>query len=131
MYSFLEKHFEKDVMTKEDEESFESSTKCWICDNTFVKGVVKLRDPCHVTGNFRDAWYRDWHVFGTEIDISHNDYPLALDKSEVKRKTLSDYKLNIGNVYKILLIVLKNEFLTLLWRNSKSFITNFSNFIYH
>ena len=33
----MKKNFNKEyVMTKEDSENFESSTKCWICDNTFV-----------------------------------------------------------------------------------------------
>ena len=33
----IKKHFNEElVMTKEDNENFENSTKCWICDNTFV-----------------------------------------------------------------------------------------------
>ena len=30
-------------MTKKDDEDVESSTKCWICGNTFVDGDVKVR----------------------------------------------------------------------------------------
>ena len=38
----MRKDFNKElVMTKEDNENFERSTKCWICDNTFVEGDVK------------------------------------------------------------------------------------------
>ena len=30
----MKKHFNKElVMAKEDDEDFENSTKCWICDN--------------------------------------------------------------------------------------------------
>ena len=29
-------------MTKEDNENLESSTKCWICGNTFVEGYIKV-----------------------------------------------------------------------------------------
>ena len=29
---------------------FKCSTKCWICDNAYVDGDVKVRDNCHVTG---------------------------------------------------------------------------------
>ena len=37
------KHFNKElVMTKEDNENFTNSTKCWICDNG--------KDHCHITG---------------------------------------------------------------------------------
>ena len=38
------------VMTKEDNEEFENSTKCWMCDNVYVDGDMKVRDHCHVTG---------------------------------------------------------------------------------
>ena len=33
----MKKHFNKElVMTKEDDENFESFAKCWICENTFA-----------------------------------------------------------------------------------------------
>ena len=36
-------HFNKKlVMTKKDGEDFENSTKCWICDNFYVDGDVKV-----------------------------------------------------------------------------------------
>ena len=31
------------VLTKEDDEDFENSTKCWIFDNVKVEGDVKVR----------------------------------------------------------------------------------------
>ena len=31
-------------MTKKDDENFESSTKCSICDNSYVDGDVRIRD---------------------------------------------------------------------------------------
>lgn len=37
------------VVTKEDNENFDGSTKCWICDSTFVKRNVKVTDHCHAT----------------------------------------------------------------------------------
>ena len=47
----MKKHFNKElVMTKEGDENFESSTKCWICNNTVVENDVKVRHCCHVTG---------------------------------------------------------------------------------
>ena len=39
-------------MTKEDNEDFENSTKCWICDNGYVDNDVKVRDDCHITGQY-------------------------------------------------------------------------------
>ena len=49
-------------MNKENDENFESSTKCWICDITFVKGEVEIRDQCHIKRNYRDAVHRDCDV---------------------------------------------------------------------
>ena len=46
----MTKHFNKELdITKKDNEKFESSTKCWICDNAFVESNVKVRDHYHVT----------------------------------------------------------------------------------
>ena len=51
----MKKHFNKKlVMTVKDFEDFKNSTKCWICDNVCVKGDVKVRDHCHITGKYRD-----------------------------------------------------------------------------
>ena len=39
----MKKHFNKEiVMTKKDNEDFESSTKCQICDNGYTDGDVKV-----------------------------------------------------------------------------------------
>ena len=47
----MKKHFNKEsVMTKEDNKDFKNSTKCWIYDNTYVDGDVKVTDHCHTTG---------------------------------------------------------------------------------
>ena len=41
----MKKHFKKElVMTKEDGEDFQNSTKCYICDYTYVDGDAKVRD---------------------------------------------------------------------------------------
>ena len=39
------------VITKKDNEDFKNFTKCWICDNVYVEGDVKVRDNCHITKN--------------------------------------------------------------------------------
>ena len=52
----IKKHFNKEcVMTKEDNEDFENSTKCWICDNDYIDTDVKVRDYCHITGKYREV----------------------------------------------------------------------------
>ena len=41
----MKKHFNKELeMTKEDNEDFKNSTKCWICDNDYVDNDVLLID---------------------------------------------------------------------------------------
>ena len=49
-------------MTKKDNENFESSTKCWICDNVFVEIDFKVRDHCHVPEKYRGAARRDCNI---------------------------------------------------------------------
>ena len=48
----MKKYFNKELlMTEEDDENFENSTKCWICDDDYVDTDVKVRDHCHITSN--------------------------------------------------------------------------------
>ena len=42
-------------MTKEANEDFKNSTKCWICDNDFVDNDVKVKDNCHINGKYRSS----------------------------------------------------------------------------
>ena len=57
------KHFKKElVMTEEDNEDFENSTKCWICDNDYIDGIVKLRDHFHISGKYRGSAHRDCNI---------------------------------------------------------------------
>ena len=41
------------VMTKEVDDNFENSAKCWICDNVYLDGYIKLRKQCRITGKYR------------------------------------------------------------------------------
>ena len=46
----MKKHFNKELlMSEEDNEDFETSTKCWINHNAYVDGDVKVTDHCHIT----------------------------------------------------------------------------------
>ena len=45
----MKKHFNKElVMSKEDNEDFENSAKCWICDNVYIDGDVKVVEILHI-----------------------------------------------------------------------------------
>ena len=43
------------VVSAEDEELFQLSSKSWICDTLFDVGDDKVRDHCHVTGKYRGS----------------------------------------------------------------------------
>ena len=47
----MKNYFNKElVMTKEDNEDFDSPTNFSICDNHHIDTDVKVRDHCHITG---------------------------------------------------------------------------------
>ena len=48
-------------MTGGEEEQFQSSKTCWICEKLIKKDDGKVRDHCHITGKFRGAaqWGRN------------------------------------------------------------------------
>ena len=56
------------MITKEDNEDFNNSTKCWICDNDHVDTDVKVRDHCHITGKYRDYVHRDCNI---NLELNH------------------------------------------------------------
>ena len=59
----MKKDFKKELpMAKKDNEDFENSTKCWICDNDYVYGDVKVRDHCHITRKCRGSAHRDCNI---------------------------------------------------------------------
>ena len=65
----MKKHFKKElVMTKEDNENFEDSTKCSICDNDYVDNDVKIKDQCHITGKYRGSRHKDCNI---NVKLNH------------------------------------------------------------
>ena len=48
----MKKHFNKNLIMSEEEEQFQSSNTCWICEKR-IDDNKKVRDHCHVTGKFR------------------------------------------------------------------------------
>ena len=54
--SMIKKHLNKNfIMSSEEEEIFQLSNSCWICDKLFDFGDDKVRDHCHITGKYRGA----------------------------------------------------------------------------
>ena len=59
----MKNHFNKElVMTTEDNENFKNSTKCWVCDDDYIDGDVKVRDHCHITRKYRGSVQRDRNI---------------------------------------------------------------------
>ena len=49
----IKKHFNKNlIMAVEEEERFQLSNSCWICDKLFDVGDDKVRDHCHITEKY-------------------------------------------------------------------------------
>ena len=49
-------------MTKEDEEDFVNSTKCWIWDNAYIDEEANVKDHCHVTGKYKGSADKDCNL---------------------------------------------------------------------
>ena len=50
----MRKHFNKNLIISEEEEQFQSSNICWICE--------KVIDHCHTTGKFRGPAHWSCHI---------------------------------------------------------------------
>ena len=52
----MKKHFNKNlVISAEEEEKFQLTNICWICDELFDVGHDIVRGHCHITGKYRNA----------------------------------------------------------------------------
>ena len=65
----MKKYFNKElVMTKKDNEDFENSTKCCICDNDYIDDDLKVRDHYHITRKYRGSAHR---VCNINVRLNH------------------------------------------------------------
>ena len=48
----IKKHFNKNLIMAVEEERFQLSNSCWICDKLFDVGDDKVRDHCHITEKY-------------------------------------------------------------------------------
>ena len=51
----MKKHFNKTLIMSEEEEQFQSSSTCWICEKLIDNDDEKVRDHCHITRKFKSA----------------------------------------------------------------------------
>ena len=107
-------------MTEKDVQDFENSTKCWICDNAFVDGDVKVRDHCYITGKDRGSVYRDSNV---KAELKHQ-IPLLFHNLKKYDYHLTIQELNILN-FKVNVIPNGLEkYMSLKINNKLAFIDN-------
>ena len=65
----MKKYFNKElVMTKKDDDNFENSSKCWVCDHGYIDYDVKERDHCQITGKYRGSAHRDCNI---NVKLNH------------------------------------------------------------
>ena len=49
-------------MTKENEEKFEKATTCHICDKKYTEKDIRVREHCHITGQYRGSAHQDCNL---------------------------------------------------------------------
>ena len=53
----IKKRFNRNlIMSTEEEEKFQSSNSCWICDKLFDLRDEKVRNHYHITGKYRGEY---------------------------------------------------------------------------
>ena len=76
----IKKHFNKNlVMSPEDEEIFQSSIKCGICNKLFDVGDNKVRDHCHITGKYRGSAHWGCNI-NLKLTKKHYDSHLTMEE---------------------------------------------------
>ena len=118
----MKKHFNKEPkMTKEDNEHFKNSTKCWICDNDCVDNDVKVRDHCHITGKYRDSAHRNCNI---NLKLNHKTSvvfrKLKRYNSRLIMQKLGKFNLKINVIPNVLEVSMSFTI-----NNKLSFIENF------
>ena len=49
----MKKCLNKNLIMTEEQEQFQSSNSCWICQKLIDDDDEKVRDHCHISGKFR------------------------------------------------------------------------------
>ena len=58
----MKNHFNKNLIMTEEEENFQSSNTCSICEKLIEDDDEKVRDHCHITETFRGAAHRSCNI---------------------------------------------------------------------
>ena len=59
----IKKYFNKPLrMTENDEEEFQKADECHICQQKYTDEDIKVRDHCHISGNYRGSAHQDCNL---------------------------------------------------------------------
>ena len=59
----MRKYFSQNlIMSAEENERFELTNICWICDRLIENTDNKVRDHCHITGKYREAGHYSCNI---------------------------------------------------------------------
>ena len=65
----MKKYFNKEFsMDREDGEELENSTKCRICDISYIEDDVKVRNHSHITVKYRNSAHKDGNI---KVKLNH------------------------------------------------------------
>ena len=65
----MKKDFNKNlIMIEKEEEEFQSSNLCWICEKLIDGDDENVRDHCHVTGKFGGAAHWCCNIYGIFVN---------------------------------------------------------------
>ena len=62
-------------MTDEEEELFEAAEECHICGKKYLDTEVRVRDHCHITGQYRGSAHQDCNL---KLRISPKEFKVPV-----------------------------------------------------
>ena len=65
------KHSKEEVdIRRKRKKRFDKETKCWVCNEKFVRSDVKVKDHCHFTGRYRGATHNSCNLNYSKLDFT-------------------------------------------------------------
>ena len=50
------------ILTKDDEQNFKNTDKCYICNKEYSQKDMRVSDQCHITGRYRGSAHQDCNI---------------------------------------------------------------------
>ena len=86
----IKKHSNKNLVMSAEDERFQSSNKCWMCNKLFAAGYDKVRDHDHVTGKYKGSALD--HVTGKCRDSAHQSHNINFKLTEKDSCNISTFE---------------------------------------